>query len=202
MAPPRLTKEQLAIDVTDRGYMLLHFPPNYKSVRDKSRFKCLTCNEEWETSVHSYRTTKSGCPLCKKETVSRTHKGKNVSEKTRFLIGKKVSARPGSLRGVTGKDHPAWKGRYGRNKSQQSTEDYEWKNAVKKRCQSQCIITGEKNIWNVITLMAGILFQIDVMMSQMVVFLRNVFIKCFMMPTVMATTQKINLRLFFSIALD
>jgi len=140
----RITKQQLALDVTDRGHILLHFPSHYKSVKDKVRFKCLTCNEEWETSVHSYRTSKSGCPSCKKETASLTHKGKNVSEETRLLIGKKASARPGSLRGVTGIDHPAWKGGYGRNKSQQSSKDYEWKNAVKKRCKNQCIVTGEK----------------------------------------------------------
>lgn len=115
----RITKQQLALDVTDCGHIWLHFPSHYKSVKDKVRFKCLTCNEEWETSIHSYRTSKSGCPSCKKETASLTHKGKNVSEETRLLIGQKASARPGSLRGVTGIDHPAWKGGYGRNKSQQ-----------------------------------------------------------------------------------
>ncbi len=123
----------------------------------------------------------------------------NVSEETRLLIGRKASARPGSLRGVTGTDHPAWKGGYGRNKSQQSFKDYEWKNAVKKRCKNQCIVTG---IWYVIILMAGIFFQTNVMMSQTVSFLRNIFIKCFMMPIVMATIQKLNLRPFFSITFN
>ena len=54
-------------------------------------------------------------------------KAKNVNEKTRLLIRRKASARPGSLRGVTDTAHPAWKGGYGRNKSQSSTKDYEWK---------------------------------------------------------------------------
>ena len=144
----RITKQQLTLDATDRNHVLLHFPPDYKSIKDKVRFQCLTCNEEWETSVNSYRVTlsknTSGCPSCKKRTLSLIHKGKKLSEKSRLLIGKKASERPGSLRGVTGTDHPAWKGGYGRNKSQQSTKDYEWKNAVKKRCKNQCIVTGEK----------------------------------------------------------
>jgi hypothetical protein len=60
------------------------------------------------------------------------------------LIGEKASQRPGSLLGVTSVKHPAWKGGYGRDKIQQSNKDFEWKNAVKKRCHNMCIVTSKQ----------------------------------------------------------
>lgn len=85
-----------------------------------------------------------GVRSAKKKITSRTHKGKFVSELTRRKIGEKCSARPGSLLNVFGEKHPCWKGGYGRSVTEQSTQDYIWKNAVRKRCRGLCIVSGEK----------------------------------------------------------
>lgn len=61
-----------------------------------------------------------------------------------MLISHKASLRPGSLLGIKGKNHPRWKGGYARDKNYKSNKDYEWKNAVKKRCNYMCIVTGQK----------------------------------------------------------
>jgi len=46
------------------------------------------------------------------------------------------------LTGVFGKDHPAWKGGYGRDLKNPSTEDYAWKNGVRDLYNRKCALTG------------------------------------------------------------
>lgn len=140
----RLRKEDIAVKAADRQHLLLHFPDDYRGVTDKIKLRCLLCKVDWETTLCSYLNSKNGCRSCKNKIISFTHKNKNVSQETRHLIGEKASKRPGSLLGVKGEDHPAWKGGYGRERYKPSTKDFEWKNAVKKKCHYQCIITGKK----------------------------------------------------------
>jgi hypothetical protein len=143
----KLTKEQLIELAKTRNHILIStdFEKQYKGVHSKLTFRCLTCSTEWETKVHSYKNAKkTGCPGCKKITTSHTHKGKTVSDKTRALIGKKASARPGSLLGVMGERHPRYKGGYGRDLKKRSTVDYIWINAVKKLYRKACVLTGVK----------------------------------------------------------
>nr|QIA47037.1 putative site-specific DNA endonuclease [Colemanosphaera charkowiensis]QIA47076.1 putative site-specific DNA endonuclease [Colemanosphaera charkowiensis] len=143
----RLTKETLEQLATERNHVLLStdFEQEYKSVKSVMKFKCLTCNTEFQCTVHSYKNAKkTGCPTCKKLTASNMHKGKVVSEQTRALIRKKASEHPGSLLGVTGENHPRYKGGYGRDKNQRSNADYIWINAVKKLYNRTCVLTGVK----------------------------------------------------------
>jgi hypothetical protein len=48
----------------------------------------------------------------------------------------------GSLTGVFGEKHPAWKGGYGRDFENPSTEDYVWKNGVRALYGRKCALTG------------------------------------------------------------
>lgn len=96
-----------------------------------------------ETTAHSYRNAKrTGCPECKKLITSITHKNKIPTVKTRKLIGLKASQRVGTLLNVTGKNHPAWKGGYGRSFSTPSTQEYIWKKDVLKVYNYKCALTG------------------------------------------------------------
>lgn len=107
------------------------------------KFKCLTCNTDFNTTVKSYKNAKkTGCPNCKKLIASKTHTNKIVSEKTRALIGQKAHQRPGSLLNVTGENHPRFKGGYARDQVNRSTKDYLWLNGVKKLCKNTCVLTG------------------------------------------------------------
>lgn len=105
---------------------------------------CHICNKDFETTVQSYKNAKkTGCPHCKKEVCSKTHKNKIVSEQTRCKIGLKASKRPGSLKGCFGAKHPRYKHGNARNLKYSSYLDYLWKNAVRKRCKHKCVITFE-----------------------------------------------------------
>nr|YP_009184807.1 putative HNH homing endonuclease [Jenufa perforata]ALO62925.1 putative HNH homing endonuclease [Jenufa perforata] len=141
---PKLTKKSVEELANKRDHILLSFPENYKSVQDKIELKCLVCNSQWKTSVHSYKNAKNGCKNCKNKKASIVHKNKITSSSTKLLISQKARLRPSSLLGVKGSNHPKWKGGYGRDKNNPSNQDYVWKNAVKKRCQYMCIITSKK----------------------------------------------------------
>lgn len=118
----------------------------YTSVHSLIKIRCETCKNEWETKAHSYiNAKKTGCPECKKVAISNVHQGKTVSPATRAKISAQAQGRPGSLTGVTGPQHPAYKGGYGRDLKNPSTKDYVWKNGVRERCNYTCVITGEKN---------------------------------------------------------
>jgi hypothetical protein len=121
---------------------------DYKNVDSVIKIRCNACsspNDTWETKVRSYlNAKKTGCPGCKKRVASETHKGKVTSEDTKRKIGEKVSQRPGSLTGVTGAAHPRSKGGTARDLKNPSNADYEWKNAVRKRCGYACVITQER----------------------------------------------------------
>lgn len=143
----KFTKEDLEKEAQKRNHELVDFG-NYQNVHSTVKLLCNTCdapNNTWETTVHSYlNSKKSGCPGCKKKVTSETHKGKVTSEETKRKIGEKASQRPGSLTGVTGEAHPRYKGGTARDLKSPSNADYTWKNAVRKRCNFTCVITGEK----------------------------------------------------------
>lgn len=84
----------------------------------------------------------TGCTECKKIIASKTHTGKIISKETRSKIGQKASQRPGSLTGKFGETHPRFKGGSARDDDFGSKADYNWKNAVRKRCKDRCVITG------------------------------------------------------------
>lgn len=142
------TRAEVENKAKSRHHLLLSFPEQYLSVfQSKINLKCLKCGAEWETKLSNYNNCKNGCLSCKKKISSVTHKNKIVSESTRLLIAKKASSRPGSLTGVHGEKHPAWKGGYGRDINKPSNQDYVWKNQVKKLYNFACIVTGQvKNV--------------------------------------------------------
>jgi hypothetical protein len=116
---------------------------NYKNIHSKIILFCYTCESIFETTAHSYKNAKqTGCPECKKLVTSIIHKNKITTLETRKLISLKASQRVGSLLGVTGKNHPAWKGGYGRNLKTPSTQEYFWKKEVLKAYNYKCALTG------------------------------------------------------------
>lgn len=155
----RLTKLEIEELALTPNHVLIapNFETNYKSVKSTLTFKCLTCQLFFTCTVHSYKNAKkTGCSECKKTSISRAQKGKVVTQKTRSLIAKKATLRPGSLKNKLGESHPCFKGGYGRDKKTRSTADYYWINGVKKRFNNTCFLTGFKthlechhlNSWN------------------------------------------------------
>jgi len=117
----------------------------YTCVKSKIKFLCFTCNNEFETSLASYKNSpKTGCPHCKKKRISELHTNKFVSVQTRQKLSKKATGRKGSLKGVYGKHHPAFKGTLSRDFHNPSTDYYIWINAVRKRVGRYCCVTGSK----------------------------------------------------------
>lgn len=115
----------------------------YKNIHSKIVFSCDACGSHFETTGHSYKNAKQiGCPKCKKLITSATHKNKVTSNETKKLIGLKASQRVDSLLGITGKNHPAWKGGYSRDLKFPSTQNYLWKNTLKKVYHYKCVLTG------------------------------------------------------------
>lgn len=138
------TRENIELKAQERNHLLVHFPEHYESVREsRIGLYCVVCKNTWETTVHNYNCSKNGCLVCKKRITSLTHSKKQVSVETRRLISQKASSRAGSLKGVRGEKHPRWKNGYGRDKNKQSYQDYEWKNQVKKRFYSRCVVTSK-----------------------------------------------------------
>jgi hypothetical protein len=140
----KLTKEDLQTIAVQRNHCVVSFE-NYENIHSPLTLQCHTCSIEFTTTVHSYKNAKNpGCPGCKKAIASKTHKVKVTSEETKQKIGKKASERPGSLTGRTGSLHPRSKGGLARDSKSPSTEDYCWKNSVRKRCNSTCVVSLEK----------------------------------------------------------
>lgn len=139
-----MTKEDLQKIATTRNHTVISFD-NYENVHSVFGVRCNTCTHTWETTVHSYKNAKkTGCPDCKKKITSETHKEKVTSDETKRKIGEKASQRPGSLTGKKGELHPRYKGRRARDFKNPSNADYEWKTAVRKRCNFTCVITQVK----------------------------------------------------------
>lgn len=67
-----------------------------------------------------------------------------VSPQTRQKISKKATGRKGSLKGVYGKNHPAFKGTPSRDFHNPSTDYYIWINAVRERVGRYCCVAGSK----------------------------------------------------------
>ncbi len=153
----KLTAKDFQKLATERNHGLITMN-NYKNIHSsKIQFICHTCGLCFSTSGHSYKNAKrTGCPACKKLILSVTHKYKILSDTTKKLIGLKASQRVGSLFGVTGENHPAWKSGYSRDLNATSTENYLWKNTLKKIYKYQCVLTKVKvdlhchhlNAWN------------------------------------------------------
>lgn len=141
----KLTKFDIEQIANMRNHTVISFE-NYQNVHSTINIHCNTCGMDFYTTVHSYKNAKkTGCPECKKKVSSKTHKGKITSEETKTKIGEKVSQRPGSLKGCTGKQHPCFRGAPGRDFQNSSTLDYEWKNAVRQRCSFTCVVTLKNN---------------------------------------------------------
>jgi hypothetical protein len=140
----KCTKEDLQKITTPRNHTITSFE-NYVNVHSQIGVKCNTCGSDFTTSAHSYKNAKkTGCPCCKKQIVSDTHRGKATHEETKRKIGEKASQRPGSLTGKTGEQHPRYKGGSGRSFQNPSNDDYKWKSEVRKRCKYTCVVTLEK----------------------------------------------------------
>lgn len=140
----KLTKKDIEEIAITRNHSVQSFE-NYENVHSTIQIHCNTCSTTWETTVHKYKNAKkTGCPECKKRTTSETHKGKVTSAETKRKIGEKASQRPGSLTGKIGANHPRYKGGVARDLKKPSFEDYQWKNAVRKRCNFTCVVTLEK----------------------------------------------------------
>jgi len=140
----KLTKEDLQILANQRNHTIVLFE-NYQNRHSKVTIQCNTCCKEFTTTVHAYKNAKkTGCPECKKQITSKTHKGKITSIETKRKIGEKASRRPGSLTGKTGSAHPRSKGALARDLTNPSTLDYTWKTSVRKRCNYTCVVSLEK----------------------------------------------------------
>lgn len=139
----KLTKEDLQI-ASQRNHTVVLFE-NYENVHSKVTIRCNSCCNEFITTVHSYKNAnKTGCPECKKQIASKTHKDKITSLETKRKIGEKASQRPGSLTGKTGVLHPRSKKGLARDLTNPSTLDYSWKTSVRKRCKYTCVVSLEK----------------------------------------------------------
>lgn len=137
-----LTKEHFQKLATERNHSLLDFS-KYEHIRSPIELYCHNCYTRFTTTAHSYKNAKkTGCPGCKKILISALKTGNVPSTETRRKIGEKASLRPGSLSGVTGKDHPSFKDGKGRDMISPSNEDYAWKNAVRKAYNGKCALTG------------------------------------------------------------
>lgn len=140
----KLTREDIEKIAITRNHSIVSFE-NYENVHSKIQIHCNTCSTTWTTTAHNYKNAKkTGCPQCRKITASETHKGKVTSAETKRKIGAKASQRTGSLTGKTGTNHPRYKGGVARDLKKPSYEDYKWKTAVRKRCNSTCVVTLEK----------------------------------------------------------
>jgi hypothetical protein len=141
----RLTKFDIEKIANERNHTIASFGDS-KNVHSTIQIQCNTCGADFSTTVHSYKNAKkTGCPECKKQGSSKTHKGKITSDETKRKIGEKASQREGSLKGRTGEQHPRYKGATGRDLKSPSTLDYEWKTAVRKKCNFTCVVTRESN---------------------------------------------------------
>lgn len=141
----KLSKKDLDLIASGRNHTIISFE-NYQNVHSQIEIHCNTCNTTFVTTVHSYKNAKkTGCPECKKQVSSQTHKGKVTSEETKRKIGAKASRRPGSLKGKTGALHPRSKGGLARDLKNPSSFDYMWKTAVRQRCKYTCVVSLENN---------------------------------------------------------
>lgn len=140
----KLTRQDIEKIAVTRNHTVVSFE-NYKNVHSEIQVDCNSCGMTWTTTVHKYKNAKkTGCPECKKKTISETQKGQITSTETKRKIGEKTSQRPGSLTGKTGDQHPRLKGGLARDLKNPSTADYEWKSAVRERCDLTCVVTFEK----------------------------------------------------------
>lgn len=140
----KLTREHIEKIAITRNHRIVSFE-NYENVHSEIEIHCNTCLTTWITTVHKYKNAKkTGCAQCKRVITSQTHKGKVTSPETKRKIGAKASQRPGSLTGKVGAAHPRHKGGVARDLKNPSTQDYAWKNAVRKRCNHTCVVTLEK----------------------------------------------------------
>lgn len=119
---------------------------NYKNVHSTIEIHCNNCNMKFSTTVQSSKNAKkTGCPECKKQVTSKTHKGKITSNETKRKIGQKASLRTGSLKGRFGEQHPRFRGGSSRDFHNPSTLDYQWRTNVRQRCNFTCVVTLQMN---------------------------------------------------------
>lgn len=138
----KCTKEEIEILAKNRNHKLLKME-NYTNIKSQIYLYCYTCQNEFNTSVHSYKNAKkTGCKHCKKVCISNYNKNKILTLKTKHKISKANKNKPGTLNGKFGLAHPKWKGgKYDRINGS-STEAYLWRQSVKKLYEYKCAITG------------------------------------------------------------
>ena len=136
------TKEHISSLAKQRNHELICMN-NYINVYSKIVVSCNCCQNNFETTLHSYKNAKkTGCPYCKKIKTSKVHKNKITSLITKQKISQTNQNKPGSLKGKTGPLHPRWRGNYACNRSKgSSTEAYLWRKSVLKLYNNKCIIT-------------------------------------------------------------
>ena len=138
----RCTKKDIQNIAETRNHLLVSME-GYKNIKSQIVLYCNECQRTFKTTLHSYKNAKrTGCPNCKKMSVSKHHKNKFVSSITRKKIGQANRNKPGSLKGRTGAEHPRWKGGYYDRLKGSSTDAYLWRKAVFKRYNNQCVLTG------------------------------------------------------------
>ena len=108
----RCTKKDIQNIAETRNHLLVSME-GYKNIKSQIVLYCNECQRTFKTTLHSYKNAKrTGCPNCKKMSVSKHYKNKFVSSITRKKIGQANRNKPGSLKGRTGAEHPRWKGGY------------------------------------------------------------------------------------------
>ena len=138
----RLTEADLTPICKARNHEVLDFS-GYTSVKSKVQFQCYTCGNPFTTSVASYlNSKKTGCPCCKKTSISLRHSGKTVSPETCQKLSIKAKGRKGTLSGKFGPDHPAFKGKMGRDFKNLSFVYYQWKKQVREHFEWKCPFSG------------------------------------------------------------
>lgn len=142
----RLTQADITPVCESRNHKILDFS-SYTGVKSKVQFQCFTCGNSFTTSVTSYlNSKKTGCPHCKKISISFHQRGKEVSPETCKKLSIKAKGRKGTLKDRFGPDHPAFKGNLGRDFKNLSYVYYQWRNQVKAIFDRKCPFTGSAKV--------------------------------------------------------
>jgi len=129
--------------LTFRNHVCLNLD-EYKNCKTLLFFNCNNCSCNFSTTYHSYSSAKqTGCMNCKKLIASKTHKGKKISEETRSKISIANKNKAGTLNGITGRNHPRFIHGQGRTKDSCSSEEYAWKNSIRKIYKNRCLFTNK-----------------------------------------------------------
>ena len=114
--------------VQSRNHKIMSNEKNYTNVKSHLTFYCLDCETSFITTWASYKqASKSGCPTCKKNSISSFKTNCSVSPETKYKISQSNLGKPGSLLGKKGPEHPAWKGGTYDRLNGSSNDAYLWR---------------------------------------------------------------------------